>query len=93
MPPTLPSTAAMAALRTLRRGTWWSVLHADLIDAADVLVDPMGDLSKHWTVLSDALALYAQRADVDSWENLRSALVGFDGALAAFFGPSGWEPT
>lgn len=88
---TLPTTTPMAALRTMRKGAWWSVLHADLHDASSTLAGPMADLSTGWAALQSALGSYGREPDAESWDRLRDALVAFDGALALFLGPSGWE--
>lgn len=86
-----PTTPAMAALRTLRKGAWWSVLHADLQTAAITLAGPMADLSETWSAVQAALAAYHRRADADAWHDLQDALRTFDAAVTAFLGPSGWE--
>lgn len=91
MPLTVPTTAPMAALRTLRRAPWGECLHAELMAAADTLIDPMAEMNAAWTAVLGSLRSYQRHRDALSWNALQSALGRFDGTLATFFGPSGWE--
>lgn len=90
-PPALPSTAPMAALRTLRRASWGACDFADLEVAAKTVLDPLAELNATWTAVVGSLHSYQRHRDALAWGALQSALSRFDGALASFFGPSGWE--
>lgn len=88
---TLPMTTPMAALRTMRKGAWWSVARADLVASAASLAGPMADLSGAWNAVQGALGAYQISQDADGFTRLQIALVAFDEALGVFLGPSGWE--
>lgn len=88
---TLPMTSPMAALRTMRKGAWWSVAHAELTASAASLSGPMADLSASWNAVQSALGVYRLRQDAEGYDRLQRALMAFDEALGVFLGPSGWE--
>lgn len=90
---TLPMTSPMAALRTMRKGAWWSLARADITASAAALAGPMADLNTSWNAVQSALGVYRLSQDADSYARLQTALMAFDAALGVFLGPSGWETT
>jgi hypothetical protein len=89
----VPHTAAMAALRQLRKAAHG---HADLDEmslAVDRLEAPMDDLCRAWQQVCGVLIDHDSRVmTAERWGAVVSALSVLDVALGSFFGPSGWEP-